>query len=164
MVVNNIQFEIFKKTCISAANKLKGAEKRQYMAEVVKELGKGGQLLANKAFGWNRDTVRKGLHELRTGISCADAHHLKGRKPTEKHLPNLLKDIKEIVDGQSQTDPQFRNQRLYTRLTAAEVRRQLIAQKGYTDEQLPTAETIGTKLNNLGYYLKKVQKTIPKKK
>jgi hypothetical protein len=39
----------------------------------------------------------------------------------------------------------------------------LIAQKGYTDDQLPTAETIGTKLNALGYYPQKVAKSQPKK-
>jgi len=38
-----------------------------------------------------------------------------------------------MVDSQSQADPQFRSHRLYTRLTAAEVRRQLIAQKGCLD-------------------------------
>lgn len=38
---------------------------------------------------------------------------------------------------------------LLTRLTAAEVRRQLIAQKGYTDQELPTEETIASKLNDL---------------
>jgi len=68
-----------------------------------------------------------------------------------------------VVDGQSQVDPQFRTNRLYTRLTVAEIRRQLMAQKGYTDEQLPTEETIRTKLNELGYYPKKVAKTQPKK-
>lgn len=86
-----------------------------------------------------------------------------GRKRSEEHLPNLLKDITAIVDGQSQTDPQFRTNRLYTRLTATEVRRQLIAQKGYSDDELPTAETITTKLNELGYSLKKVAKTQPQK-
>jgi hypothetical protein len=40
--------------------------------------------------------------------------------------------------------------RLYRRLTATEVRRQLIAQYGYRDDALPTAETIATKLNELG--------------
>jgi Rhodopirellula transposase DDE domain len=64
---------------------------------------------------------------------------------------------------ESQADPQFRTTRLYTRLTAAEVRRQLIAQRGYSDEELPTAETIGTKLNQLGYYPKKVAKSQPQK-
>jgi hypothetical protein len=89
---------------------------------------------------------------------------LRGRKRAEEHLPNLLTDLQAIVDSQSQTDPQFRTARLYTRLTATEVRRQLIAQKGYTDAELPTAETIGTKLNALGYYLQKVAKSQPQKK
>jgi Rhodopirellula transposase DDE domain len=75
----------------------------------------------------------------------------------------LLSDITAIVDGQSQADPQFRTNRLYTRLTATEVRRQLIAQKGYREEELPTAETIATKLNELGYYPKKVAKSQPEK-
>ena len=64
---------------------------------------------------------------------------------------------------ESQADPQLRTARLYTRLTAAEVRRQLIAQKGYSDEELPTAETIGSKLTQLGYYPKKVAKSQPQK-
>jgi hypothetical protein len=81
----------------------------------------------------------------------------------EEHLPNLLSDIIAIVDGQSQADPQFRTNRLYTRLTATEVRRQLIAQKGYHDDALPTAETISTKLHGLRYYPKKVTKSQPQK-
>jgi len=82
----------------------------------------------------------------------------------EVHLPNLLPDIKAIVDSQSQADPQFRTHRLYTRLSAAEVRRQLIAHQGYTDAELPTVQTITTKLNALGYYPKKVAKSQPQKK
>jgi hypothetical protein len=34
-----------------------------------------------------------------------------------------LSDIKAIVDSQCQTDPTFRTQRLYSRLTAAAIRR-----------------------------------------
>jgi hypothetical protein len=109
-------------------------------------------------------TIRKGMHELESGLRCVDAFALRGRKRAEEHLPNLLRDLQAIVDSQSQTDPQFRTNRLYTRLTAVEVRRQLIAQKGYTDAELPTAETIGTKLNTLGYYPQKVAKSLPQKK
>jgi hypothetical protein len=94
---------------------------------------------------------------------CVDAFSSRGRKRSEEHLPNLLNDLKAIVDGQSQADPQFRTTRLYSRLSAAEVRRQLIAQKGYTEDELPTAETIATKLNMLGYYPKKVAKSQPQK-
>ncbi len=107
--------------------------------------------------------MRKGQHELEQGIVCIDAYTLRGRKRSEAHLPNLLSDITAIVDRQSQADPQFRTARLYTRLTAIEVRRQLIAQKGYSEDEFPTAETISTKLNELGYYSKKAAKSQPQK-
>jgi Rhodopirellula transposase DDE domain len=142
---------------------LKGSACRLFMARTVQALGEGGQRLAERELGWNRGTIRKGLHELKQGIVCLDAFSSRGRKRSEAHLPNLLGDITAIVDGQSQADPQFRTNRLYTRLTATEVRRQLIAQFGYRDDELPTAETIATKLNDLGYYPKKVAKSQPQK-
>lgn len=149
---------------IETAKSLKGSDRRLFMARTVKELGPGGQALAARELHWGRMTIRKGLHELDTGIRCVDAFAARGRKPSEVHLPNLLPDLQAIVDSQSQADPQFRTNRLYTRLTATEVRRQLIAHKGYTDHRLPTAETIGSKLNALGYYPKKVAKSQPQKK
>jgi hypothetical protein len=149
---------------IATAKSLKGSARRMFMARTVTELGPGGQQRAARELGWGRMTIRKGMRELESGVSCIDAFALRGRKRAEDHLPNLLTDIKAIVDSQSQTDPQFRTNRLYTRLTAAEVRRQLIAQKGYTDAELPSAETIGAKLNALGYYPKKVAKSQPQKK
>src|SRR2546429_1046549 len=106
-------------------------------------------------------TMRKGMRELATGVICIDAFALRGRKRAEAPLPNLLTDLQAIVDSQSQADPQFRSHRLSTRLTAAEVRRQLMAQKGYPDAVLPTAETIGTTLNELGDYPQKVAKSQP---
>jgi hypothetical protein len=149
---------------IETAKSLKGSARRLFMARTVKELGLGGQRRAAHELGWGRMTIRKGMHELDSGLTCLDAFSLRGRKRAEEHLPNLLTDITTIVDSQSQADPQFRTTRLYTRLTAAEVRRQLIAQKGYRDAELPTVETIGAKLNALGYYPQKVAKTLPQKK
>jgi hypothetical protein len=93
-----------------------------------------------------------------------DAFCLRGRLRAEERRPNLLTDLKAIVDGQSQTDPRFRTDRLYTRLSAAEVRRQLIRQKGYTDEEAPAVRTINDKLNQLGYHPTKVAKCRPKKR
>ncbi|PON18241.1 transposase, partial [Candidatus Entotheonella serta] len=55
----------------------------------------------------------------------------------------------------------MRSKRLYTRLSATEVRRLLSAQKGYTDDHLPTSQTMTTKLNELGYFPKKVATTKP---
>ena len=152
-----------KELLLKTAEALKGGARRMFMARVVQSLGEGGQRLAERELGWNRGTIRKGKHELERGIVCADAFSSRGRKRSEDHLPTLLNDIIAIVDSQSQADPQLRTTRLYTRLTAAEVRRQLIAHKGYSDEELPTAETIVTKLNLLGYSPKQVAKTQPPK-
>ena len=143
---------------------LQGSDRRLFMARTVRVLGAKGPRRAERVLGWNRGTIRKGLHELRTGIMCLDAFSARGRKRSEGHLPQLLSDIKAIVDSQCQTDPTFRTQRLYTRLTAATVRKQLILQKGYTDEQLPTEETIRCKMHDLGYRLRKVLKAKPKKR
>src|SRR5215211_3716491 len=149
---------------IGTAKTLKGSARRLFMARTVRELGSGGQRRAERELGWNRETIRKGMHELEGGVICLDNFAARGRKRAEDHLPNLLTDIAAIVDSQSQADPQFRTNRLYTRLDAAEVRRQLIIQKGYLDARLPTAQTITTKLNALGYYPQKVAKSEPKKR
>ena len=153
------------KTLLTAtAQALRGSARRVFMARTVQELGAGGQRRAERELGWSRVTLRKGGRELASGFAIADAFALRGRKRAEEHLPQLLADITAIADGQSQTDPQFRSSRLSTRLTAAEVRRQLIAQKGYTDDELPTVQTIGGKLNALGYHPAKVAKTQPQKR
>ena len=156
--------ESVKALFIDTAKALKGSARRRFMARTVRELGPGGQRRAERELGWSRVTIRKGTHELVSGCTCLDAFSARGRKRTEVHLPHLLTDITAIVDSQSQADPQFRTPRLYTRLSAAEVRQQLIAHKGYTDEALPTVATITTKLNALGYYPKKVAKSQPQKK
>ena len=149
---------------MDTARSLKGSARRIFMARTVKELGSGGHGHAERALGWSRVTIGKGTHELESGFTCLDAFSARGPKCVEDHVPTLLPDIKALVDSQSQTDPQFRTTRLYTRLSAAEVRRQLIAQKGYTDDALPTVQTLTTKLNALGYYPKKVAKSQPQKK
>ena len=86
---------------------LKGSAKRRFMAQTVLELGYGGQSLAEKELGWNRGTIRKGIRELKSGITCLDNYSAKGRKKAEEHLPYLLEDLKNLVDSQSQTDPSF---------------------------------------------------------
>jgi len=156
--------DTIKTLLIATAQALKGSARRLFMARTVKELGPGGQQRAARELGWGRMTIRKGLRELDSGVACIDGFTLRGRKRAEDHLPHLLTDIQAIVDSQSQTDPQFRTKRLYTRLSAREVRRQLIAQKGYSDAELPTAATISTKLNALGYYPQTVAKSRPQKK
>ena len=143
---------------------LKGSDRRKYMAKVVRFLGKGGQRKAEAVFGWYRGTIRIGEKELASGIDKIDRHHDKGRKKAEEKLPNLLNDIKEIIDSQSQIDSTFKTTKLYTRLTAVKVRELLITEKNYSDDELPKERCIRNKINNLGYKLRKVQKSKPLKK
>lgn len=145
------------------AGSLRGFDRRLFLARTVRALGANGQRRAERELGWNRVTVRKATHELDSGIRCLDAFCLRGRKKAETRLPDLLNDIRALVDAQCQIDPTFDTQRLYTRLTAAEVRRQLISAKGYAAGHLPSEETIRRKLHHLGYRLRKVAKSRPKK-
>ena len=92
-------------------NSLTGYARRLFMARTVKEVFDGVAYRAEQELGWNCETVSKGLHELESGIECADGRRgATGRKPAEAHLPNLLTDIRDLVDSQSQTDARFRTQ------------------------------------------------------
>jgi len=156
--------EDVKRHLTETARTLKGSDRRLFMARTVKLLGWGGQRRAEHELGWNRHTIIKGMHELDSGIICLDAFSQRGRLRAEERLPRLLEDIKAIVDSQSQTDPRFRTQRLYTRISAAVVRQQLIEQKGYEEGEVPAIRTISNKLTSLGYRPAKVAKCRPKKR
>ena len=56
-----------KQVYIETANALTGSERRLFMGRVVKSLGQGGQRRAARELGWDRETIRKGLHELESG-------------------------------------------------------------------------------------------------
>lgn len=142
---------------------LKGSDRRMFMAKTVRGLGKGAQRRAEREFGWNRRTIRKGEYELRHG-SVHDNVNARGRKKAEAHLPKLREDIRDLVEPTSQPDPTFRTPRQYRRVTANRIREQLITEKSYAPDDLPQERTIRTQLDNLGFYPKKVAKSKPQKK
>lgn len=150
---------LFRKT----ADAFQGAERRRYMAETMEAFGLS-QRQAERQLGWAHATVSKALHELHSGITCVDNFSARGRKPAEFYLPDLFQDIRDLVAENLQTDPTFQTTQLYCRLSAPEVRKQLIERKGYFDKQLPTVQTIGEKLNDLGFRLRSVVKSRPQKK
>ena len=109
------------------------------MGEVVELLGWGGQSFAERELGWNRGTIRKGQKEVRDGQRIEDRFEQRGRRRIEAHLPNLLEDICSIVEPLGQTDPTFRSTRIYTPLSAEEVRVRLMTQCGYKVAVFPYA-------------------------
>lgn len=153
--------EDLKATYIATAKQLKGSARRLFMARITNAIGSQRRTAA--LLGWNRNTIRKGIRELETGLPIEDNFSARGRKRAEAHLPHLLEDITAIVDPQSQTDATFNSTRLYARLSAAQVRRALLEHKDYTEAELPSEETIRVKLNELGYRLGSVEKSRPKK-
>ena len=148
----------------SAASKLKGSARRLFMAETVRDIHSGGKSFAERELGWNRGTIRKGMHELESGIHCLDGFSLRGRRHSNKRLPNLNNDIHDIVDPEAHVDATLKTQNLYIKMTADQVREQLIKQKNYREEDLPKRRTISTIINQVGYRLRKVKKNKPLKK
>jgi hypothetical protein len=71
--------EEVKALVLNTAKELKGSTRRMFMARTVQALGEGGQRLAERELGWNRGTLRKGKHEVESGIVCMDGFALRGR-------------------------------------------------------------------------------------
>jgi hypothetical protein len=134
------------------------------MAQVVELLGWGGQRLAEQRFGWDRKTIRKGQHELYSGEPVVDGRYRSGRKRAEGHLPRLIEDICAIVEPTGQADPTFKSTRVYSPITAKEVRVRLIRERGYSDQALIGERSLRSKLNELGYRPQRIKKCEPIKR
>jgi hypothetical protein len=147
----------------SGARRLTGYQRRQFQAEVATELCGGSPRRAERRFGWGRDTVEKGLNELRSGMRCRENFAAKGRKRSEQRDPQLAEDIRAIVEPHAYADPELKSARRYTNLSAAEVRAALRA-KGYAGDRLPSERAMRDILNRMNYRLKRIRKGKPLKK
>lgn len=147
----------------SGARRLTGYKRRLFMAEVAIELCAGSARAAEERFGWGRETVAKGLQELRSGIRCLENFAARGRRRSEDKDPRLAADIRVIVEPHTQTDPELKSSRRYSNLSAEEVRDALVA-KGHDAARLPSVRTLRDILNRMNYRLKRIQKGKPLKK
>lgn len=147
----------------SGARRLTGYQRRSFQAEVAEELCGGSPRLAERRFGWGRDTTEKGLHESRQGIRCLEDFAARGRRRSEDNDPRLAADIRAIVEPHAYADPELQSSRRYTNLSAREVREALIA-RGHPEAGLPGERTMRDILNRMNYRLKRIQKGKPLKK
>src|SRR5512142_3289280 len=147
----------------SGARRLTGYQRRLFLAEVATELCGGSARQAERRFGWGRDTVERGLHELRHGVRCLENFAARGRQRCEQKDPQLAADIRAIVEPHTHADPELKSSRRYTNLSAAEVRQALI-DKGYPRQGLPSERTLRDILNRMNYRLKRIRKGQPLKK
>jgi hypothetical protein len=146
-----------------AAKRLTGAARREFQATVTLDHCHGSPRFARTLFGWNPETILKGLDEIQNNHIIAD-HPRSGRPKYTEILPNLESDIRSLVDPNTQTHPTFENTFRYTRMTAKAVLEALVQLKGYTKEELPALSTMRELLGKMGYRLRRVQKTKPKKR
>ena len=147
--------ESVKATFKDAARKLTGAQKRAFTAQVALDYFEGSARKTERAMGWGRVSVQRGLDALASGEPYQDNYGARGRKPIEDLLPHLVNDIHDLLAGHTQVDPKFQTSFQYTRVSARAVREALIAEKGYDDDVLPSRQAIGRLLNRLGYRLRK---------
>ena len=148
----------------SAAQRLRGHQRRLFQAEVANALCDGSPRAAERRFGWGRDCVETGLHEAASGMRCVENFAAKGAVPREVKDPQLAADIRAVVEPHTQADPELKSSRRYTNLSAREVLEALKGQKGYHDDRLPKERTMRDILNRMGYRIKRIQKAKPLKK
>jgi predicted ArsR family transcriptional regulator len=144
-----------------------GAERRRAAAGIaVLYDEKGGETAAAEISGMSRNTIRKGMRELESGEFIEDNFSARGRDRCTKTFPKLEEHIKAIYDSQStsQADPTLKTDQIYTNMSVAELRNQLIAQYGYDPEKLPCVRTLSSLSNELGYTVRSVKKSQPKAK
>lgn len=147
-----------------AATKMTGANRRSFMAEMALKYCNGSARQAETVFGWSRHSVTVGLAEKRTGIICIGAQSAYcGNKLWEDKYPEAAAALRELAESHSQQDPTFRTSVTFTRLTAQSALEGL-REKGFSDDELPSASTMSEILNRMGYRLRKVLKAKPKKK
>src|SRR5437764_15181300 len=87
----------------SGARRLTGYQRRLFQAEVATELCGGSARLAERRFGWGRDTVEKGLHESQQGMRCLEHFSARGRRRSEDKDPQLAADTRAIGEPTSYT-------------------------------------------------------------
>jgi hypothetical protein len=144
--------------------RLKGHERRLFMAEVTLKLCDGNSRKAERRFGWGRATVDKGLHELKQDMRCLENFSARGRPRLEEKTPQLAQDIRAIIEPHTQADPELQSARRYSNLSAANVLEGLQIKKGYAKENLPSKRTMRDILNRMNYRLKRIRKGKPLKK
>lgn len=147
----------------SGARRLTGYQRRLFQAEVTRELCGGSARVAERRFGWGRETVEKGLQESRQGVRCLENFSARGQRRSEDKDPRLADDVRAIVEPQAYADPELKSSRRYTNLSAAEVRRALI-ERGHAEADLPGERTMRDILNRMNYRLKRIRKGKPLKK
>ena len=137
--------------------------RRGAMGDVTLTLLDGKHRVAEDVFGWGRSAVEVGIKEFQTGLSCVNDISARRKPKTEEKNPELLAEIRSIMEPDSEAESHLRTTYLYTNMTARSVYNTLV-EKGWSEESLPSVRTISNILNRQDYRLRTVAKTKVQKK
>lgn len=87
---------------------MRGAQKRNFLAQMALKYCSGNARLTETVFGWGRNNVELGLAENRTGIICIGAQAaLGGAKRWEERFPQAAETLRQIASAHAQQTPVF---------------------------------------------------------
>ena len=138
-------------------------DRRRAMGDATLVLLDGKHRVAEDVFGWGRSVVQVGINEFKTGISCLNDISTRVKPKTEEKSPELLIEIHNIMEPHSEADSHLRTTLLHTNMTAKTVY-DVLVEKGWSAESLPTVRTISNILFRQNYKLRTVAKTKIQKK
>lgn len=86
-------------------------QRRLLAASIAKGYGHGGIKLVSEASGMDIRTIRSGIHEIKDGMPFPSGPEKvrksgAGRKPVKQLQPDLLDDIRAVVENNTYGDPQ----------------------------------------------------------
>jgi hypothetical protein len=139
---------------LTILGRLNEAQARWYVAREALALGRGGVATMEKLTGMSRPRILRGIRELKNGMLPEDDRVRKvggGRKPLERHDPELTNAIEKIMGESTAGDPMspLRWTHKSTRSIAEELNRQ-----GHTVSHA----TVGRKLHELDYSMQSNRK------
>lgn len=139
-----------------AANLLTGFARRRFQAQAAIEQCHASPRQTETRFGFNRQTLMRGLAELELNKPIRSAVERRGRPRVETSDPIFADVTDKLLSACSQADRKFQTTVAYARMTGERLRQALAGLL-----QLPVARTNRRLMNRRGLSLKKVRKTIP---
>ena len=151
-------------TLRSVAACVTGSARRSIQAWAAQTYCHGSPRHTETVFGWNRQTVASGIRESESAAESGAEQETRGRPSLERTHAELVTHADKLLGTQSQVDPKFQTETLYTRMTGESLRAALAVSLDIPISRLPAPRTLRRLMNRRGFSLKKVRKTIPQKK
>lgn len=147
-----------------AASCVTGAARRSIQAMAALNYCGGSSRHAETVFGWNRHAVASGIKEAELGAPIQRDVETRGSRLVEVANPELANHVDRLCGNDAQVDPKFQTVTLYTRMTGESLRAALAESLSIPVESLPVPRTLRRVMNRRSFSLKRIRKTIPKKK